>query len=315
MSKILTPYVHTSTKPREEDPKNRKIIQSIDFTENLDSKSPWTLLGYPDDTGVISNLGRPGAALGPNEIRKQLYKKSSFALNTNTIPKIKDLGNLMPSNELTQTHENAHNLIKKLRSSTDKIISLGGGHDFALCDYKDLFQSKEDWLLINVDAHLDMRPNPKDPKNQEHSGTPFRLLIEQAKYQQPLYVLAYQYHCNCEDHVQWAIKQGIKLRPLKDFSLDQQNNFEMIRQDLTQLDFMNKKIALSIDLDAFSSAFAPGVSAPQTRGLNIELFFEVLKLLKDKVHHLGLYELNPNLDIDHRTANLAADIIYQTVYS
>ena len=62
----------------------------------------------------------------------------------------------------------------------------------------------------------------------------------------------------------------------------------------------------------FNAAIAPGVSAPQALGLEI---WQVLPLIRHiiaskKVVAIDIVELNPGLDLDNKTANLAANIIY-----
>jgi formiminoglutamase len=68
---------------------------------------------------------------------------------------------------------------------------------------------------------------------------------------------------------------------------------------------------LSIDLDAFPQSDAPGVSAPQTVGLNPLFGLEFVRKLKPQARQLGIYELNPRFDVDARTARLAARLVWE----
>jgi len=60
-----------------------------------------------------------------------------------------------------------------------------------------------------------------------------------------------------------------------------------------------------------SSAYAPGVSAPSPLGFTPYFVFKVLVFLFEskKVISFDIAELNPSLDRDKLTANLAAKII------
>ncbi len=68
---------------------------------------------------------------------------------------------------------------------------------------------------------------------------------------------------------------------------------------------------ITIDLDGFSSAYAPGVSAPSPLGFTPYFVFKMLKFLfaTNKVISCDIAELNPTLDRDNLTANLAAKLV------
>lgn len=68
---------------------------------------------------------------------------------------------------------------------------------------------------------------------------------------------------------------------------------------------------LTIDLDGFSSAYAPGVSAPSPDGFDPVFIYKVLDfvLKSKKVISCDIAELNPDFDIDENTAFLAARLV------
>ena len=57
---------------------------------------------------------------------------------------------------------------------------------------------------------------------------------------------------------------------------------------------------------------APGVSAPAARGVRLELLEPLLERLKasGKLRLADLAEINPEYDIDNRTAKVAARLIH-----
>jgi arginase family enzyme len=74
------------------------------------------------------------------------------------------------------------------------------------------------------------------------------------------------------------------------------------------------EIALSIDLDVFAAAFAPGVSAPNAMGIAPDAAFRrVLRglIASERVRGVEIAELCPSLDIDDRTARLGAAIVFE----
>jgi arginase family enzyme len=66
-------------------------------------------------------------------------------------------------------------------------------------------------------------------------------------------------------------------------------------------------------MDAFASAFAPGVSAPAADGFAPHEVGYCLRLAgrNATVRVFDVVEMNPSFDIDHRTAKLAATMIME----
>jgi len=69
---------------------------------------------------------------------------------------------------------------------------------------------------------------------------------------------------------------------------------------------------VTIDLDGFSSAYAPGVSASSPMGFSPEVVLESLELIfaSKKMISIDIAEMNPKYDIDNRTAKLAASLVH-----
>jgi formiminoglutamase len=92
-------------------------------------------------------------------------------------------------------------------------------------------------------------------------------------------------------------------------------NWETIAQTLDDFCLQVNKIYLSIDLDGFSSAYAPGVSAPSPLGFSPELAFRIFDYLAKtgKLISMDIVELNPDFDNDNSTARLASKCIENIV--
>lgn len=264
------------------------------------------LLGYACDEGVRRNNGRIGAAQGPDAIRKQLGRLA-FHHQSKTIT---DYGNLLCKNEDLEFCQNA------LSMMTENFIShgvfsivLGGGHDLAFGHYKGihraLAQTKATSIgIINFDAHFDIRPIETQP----NSGTPFNQIVTEFPDSVSYFVLGIQKAANPRELFTIAKEKNI------DYLLHDRcefNDFLMIKTKLDLFIKQNEVLYISIDLDGFSSAYAPAVSAPSPLGFSPNFFFKVLGYLmkSKKVVAVDLAELNPNFDRDHTTAILAARII------
>src|SRR3989338_3264764 len=75
------------------------------------------------------------------------------------------------------------------------------------------------------------------------------------------------------------------------------------------------KVYISLDLNVFDPAFAPGVSRPVPGGLH---YYQVLSLLKKILQEcdvvgFGIMELTPGYDHDQRTAQLATKLLLEMI--
>ncbi len=298
-----------------QDPTDKRlgdVVQLID-EEGLSElkKNDIVLLGYPDDEGVGLNGGRLGASEGPDYIRRELYRMTL----TEKFPVLKDLGNIYTQVPLKRRHELTENALPKVLQAEAKWIGLGGGHDYGYADgsaFLKTVKSQQRPLVINFDAHLDVRPLDKGLS----SGTSFyRLLSNFKKFD--FLEIGVQEECNSLDHTRWALSQGAHILWWEDIVLSGES------PDLQILKFLEPWISrpsvptfLSIDIDVFSSAYAKGCSHSLPTGLDPISFMRVLEVLKRRldIQVLGLYEVAPRLeDKKPYTARLAAQIIHRLI--
>ncbi|MDP5062638.1 MAG: formimidoylglutamase, partial [Maribacter sp.] len=255
------------------------------------------LLGYCSDEGVKRNLGRVGAAMGPDAIRKQLGKMANH-LKPNT--QLVDFGNLECKDEnLEKLQADVSSSVSTLVQNKIIPIILGGSHDLAYGHYNGLathLKSGEKLGIINFDAHFDVRAN----SNGTNSGTPFyQIAVEQeAKNEEVKYMaLGIRKDANTTELFDFAESKKVNYLLQEHFSL---NYLEHVQLRLIQFMEDVDYIYTTIDLDGFSSAFAPGVSAASPMGFYPDVVLESLKLIIESGKLLGLdvVELNPNYDID-----------------
>ncbi|MEO5667910.1 MAG: formimidoylglutamase [Bdellovibrionota bacterium] len=304
---------------REEDPQDQRLAHCVErveapfgsFLEQVKAGDV-VILGYPDDRGVERNGGRTGAFAAPDLIRKFLFRLTpSYAMKS--LPKIYDIGNLKTwSQDLLLSHEEARGCIKSLRQKGVRLITLGGGHDWAYPDFVDFAEAHptRKARVINVDAHLDVRPEPSDEKRKGHSGTPFRRILSLQSQKVPeIMALGLQETCNAKAHVDWAHSRHVTTLFLEEFPENLERRWPFVT-DRLQLADTNAIYGLSIDLDAFPQFMSPGTSAPQSFGVDPRLVYKMLQTLGGNIDHLGIYEYNPSFDVDGRSARLAAHLIH-----
>ncbi|UQI39286.1 formimidoylglutamase [Vreelandella venusta] len=270
------------------------------------------LLGFESDAGVARNQGRTGAAQGPSALRKALAP-----LAWHRTGPAYDAGNVLCEGDALETAQQAlaDRLAALLKAAHFPVV-LGGGHEVAYGSWLGLAQHLADngekaprIGIINFDAHFDLR----DPAHVRSSGTPFTQIADEcAKRGWP-----FRYAClgvsraaNTRALFNRAAQLGVMVREDRDF---QPAQLECIRRDLERFMVRCDHLYLTIDLDVLPAGDAPGVSAPAARGVSLALLEPLIETIRDsgKLRLADLAELNPDHDIDSRTARAAARIVFQ----
>ncbi|MGF1700188.1 formimidoylglutamase [Photobacterium makurazakiensis] len=293
------------------------------------------LLGFACDEGVARNKGRTGAFDAPIAIRKAL---SNLAWH-HTEP-VYDGGDIYCDDgnlELAQ-HRLGEDVCHALRQK-HKVIVLGGGHEMAWgtfqglgyyllqkqhvndgksAEYRDIIHTPKIGI-INFDAHFDLRNPPAGQQSEQgSSGTPFHQIARFCELQS----WPFNYACfglSRSSNTQALYQKARKLNVLyKDDEALTQQTLESTKAELQAFIDANDYLYLTIDMDVFPAAVAPGVSAPAARGVPIEIIESLIALaLKaktpqgdSKVLVADIAEYNPRFDIDNQTARLAARLAW-----
>jgi formiminoglutamase len=256
------------------------------------------LLGFASDEGVRRNQGRVGAKEGPNALRAAL---GNLAIHRPLV--LHDLGDVAcTSGDLETAQEQYAEIAAAALRQNQFVIGLGGGHEIAYASFLGLHNSgvKGRVGLINIDAHLDLRNDA-----QRTSGTGFldALTLDPAAR----YLVCGVSPANTTE----ALYHTARSHDAVIIEDDAEDADSQIARFLDAVDH----VYLSLDLDVFPAANAPGVSAPAGLGVNPRMVMEWLRFIamSGKLRICDVAELNPSLDQDQRTARLAARMIYEVV--
>jgi len=333
---LLTPFHPSSLKTRDE-----TIGQSSHSWLHISQDSfekKIVLIGVPDDRGVLSNQGNPGAKEGPSAFRKAFYslydRPGSHALG----PKIMDAGNIALGDDVSSTHEKLAQVVAFfLSKKVDTIVVIGGGHDFSFGSYKGLQENESQIVpIINFDAHLDLRPTVG---GQINSGTPFSRIIEHFPSTldsgRALLEVGIQQERNPASLFEFAKNHNVKVVEFKnqkwiprDIAGQDSSKTQLLPKK--PLDFIQdhlrsyrdrnsnhrlRKLHISLDLDVFSSWIAPGTSASTPFGCPVEDIVESIETLMSAsgIRLLDIAELCPSRDFNGQTARLAASLVYRAL--
>ncbi len=288
-------------------------VQLLDLHQAVPPVAPNSIafLGFASDEGVKRNEGRPGAAFAPPTIRSAC---ANFPVISGT--SLFDAGDILCyDNNLEEAQQQLAIAVQQLLQAGIFPILLGGGHEITFGHYFGLQQQNpsESIGIINFDAHFDLR---KPGTNGISSGTGFWQIAQECERTlSPFHYLALgiQASANTPELFERANELGVH------YILDGQLNpihLDQASQSLQHFCQQANHLALTIDMDVFSAAYAPGVSAVNPKGLNPDYIFDHLLstiLLSGKVRSIDIAEVNPTYDIDGRTARLAARLIFDII--
>jgi formimidoylglutamase len=276
------------------------------------------LLGVPQDEGVRRNKGRTGARGAPTEIRRALYKLTPFApdqfapdqIAANGIPALRifDFGDVREGRVLEETHERLEYAVEIMMGERIVPIVLGGGHDISYPNFCGFSKTASRVGVVNIDAHLDFR----NPVPERHSGTSFRqMLNDEHEKLLPANLVEYgiQPFANVAEHFQEMTQRGVNILS---FDHIRAKGFTHTFESALRLASSGaERVMVSFDMDAVRGADAPGVSAPSPVGLFAEDMLQAAFLTgkSSLVHLIDIAEVNPEYDIDGKTAKLAALVV------
>lgn len=305
----FTPAAYSALETAEDDPRLGQLIKKQSDIAAADV----VIIGVPTDEGIVRNGGRPGASAAPAAIRAALSRMTPFAgpQFRDHIEKlaIVDIGDVAQA-PLEEMHDTARKMIAEIANQNKIAVILGGGHDITYPCAAGLRDGHTgDLGVINIDAHLDVRPRKN---GQHHSGSSFRLLVEEGVIGgRSLVEIGIQSFAMAKSHFDWVKSVGGRIVTFEDANEAHLPNAYEEYEFGTTFGDRETAIYVSFDMDCVRASDAPGVSAPSPTGFLAEEVYElsVAVGLSQHVKVFDLVEINPTFDLDNRTARLAARMI------
>lgn len=293
------------------------IVQHMKADELGKATQGVSILGFATDAGVARNKGRIGAKKAPDLIRRAL---ANLAWHKE-VP-LFDLGTVVCDDDLLEESQaRCATVIAEALPHTPVII-LGGGHEIAWASFSGLaeyFQTHRPEIkpkigIINFGAHFNLRAFESPLADvKPSSGTPFNQIYQFCQSHD----WAFHYTClgvsrSSNTLALFQKADELNVWYVEDHQLSHFNH----SYHLTQLQHFiddSDYLYLTIDLDVFPAATAPGVSAPAARGVSYDTiapFLERILHYRNKLMLADIAEYNPNYDIDSQTARLAARLCW-----
>lgn len=235
-----------------------------------------------------------GAKLAPPLIRDALNCGSMnlFTENGTNIENsnITDKGDF----EITEYFD-IEEINKKHLNSVAKILSLGGDHSITFPIIKAYHDKYPVLDILHIDAHADLYDEYEGDKYSHAS--PFARIMENG----------------------FAVRLvQVGIRTLNPHQAEQAKKynveiFQMKDLDLTKIPKFENPLYISLDMDGFDPAFAPGVSHHEPGGLSSRQVIDLIQSVKTEVVGADIVEYNPNRDVQKMTAFLAAKMMKEVL--
>lgn len=276
------------------------------------------LLGVPSDLGA--NVA--GARYGPDALRRELIP----LLRTRGI-RFEDCGDVpvpepgspgdLSRRHLGEIRQLCVNFLGRIACDPDECfpLVLGGDHSLTTCLVGEL-SLRHRLGLIYLDAHGDFNTPETSPSGNVHgmvvsriSGRTLHSLLDLKKTFVAERNIALVGTRDVDPEEDELLK-GSEVTVLGMKDVRQVGIGAAIGRAIAVASDGTEGYHLSVDLDAFDPAVAPGVSTPVPGGIGLEDAFEAMRLLgRGPLRSADFVELNPLADEDGKTARLAARLI------
>jgi len=257
-----------------------------------------SLLGVPYDG---TSCFRPGSRFGPSAVREDSYGIETYCPQLNLDLEdinFADLGSLdVPIGDATLIIEYVKDATDILLKHNLKPLIIGGEHSITSGIIKSLITNYPDLIIIQLDAHADLR--------DEWLGNKFSHACSMKRCLEIL---------PSKKIFQIGIRSGTKLE-----FIEMKNSKTLIPHHLGNSakylekalkDFHGRPVYLTFDLDWFDPSIMPGTGTPEPGGYFWGDFAEIVEVLKS--HNLigaDVVELSPKLDNSGISSILAAKVI------
>ncbi|HEV2983301.1 MAG TPA: agmatinase [Vicinamibacterales bacterium] len=245
--------------PRFAQPATFMRLPHVEDPQGLDV----AIIGVPYDGGTSY---RPGARLGPREIRSQSSLIRSYSYFQKVAPfdrlNVADVGDVdAPPVSIEKCYEAVEARIAAILAAGARPIVIGGDHSISLPVLRALAKKHGPLALVQIDAHIDTWDEYFGEKY--FHGTPFRRAIEEGIIDGRRFIqVGIRGPMYGEEDFEFHRKHGITM-----IDIDQVKDRGIpwvvgeIRRVATGSAYM------TFDIDGIDPAFAPGTGTPEVGGL------------------------------------------------
>jgi len=209
---------------------------------------------------------------------------------------------------------NASALIQKQLHANRLPIIVGGDHSVSLASFHAIFSviDPKKVGIIRIDSHPDLLLRHQSTTGNIHGMwmRPFLDMFDQetvAAFARPKLHGSQIIYIGNMDSEPGEIN-GMQHHKILQYDRNKLQDSEVESQIQTMIKQYNH-IIVDIDIDAFDQSIAPATGIPAEHGLLLEDIDFLPNLVRSKLCCLNIVEVNPQLDVEHKTVALAQTLI------
>ncbi len=250
------------------------------------------IVGVCEDRGAEKNKG---CALAPDSVRNYLYALYPGSFK----PRIVDLGNIQAGHEVDDTYYALKSTVDYLIRNNVIPIIIGGSHDLTYAQFLGYEKLEQTINVVSIDAGFDLG-NPDDAiTNTAYLG---KIILHQPNFLFNFSNVGYQTYL--VDQVSLAMMNRLYFDTYR---------LGQVRDAIEESEpIIRHADMLSFDISSIKHSDAPAHATAQPNGFYSEEACQMMRYagMNDKLSSIGIYEINPEFDVQGKTANLAAQMIW-----
>lgn len=278
------------------------------FSEKEWDRIDVIIQGVPYDEGSV---GRRGAYLAPDKLRALSRTGWAVAESGELIDRIRltDVGDI----RIGRDREAFHRFVAQRFTAFPKsafLLHLGGDHSISIPLVKAFgLRERGSCGLLLLDAHPDAWDSYEG--NPLAHACVLRRVLEDPSFS-PKKVAIVGLRSYAPEEIDFLRRNNIFYITARDFYL---RGADRSAQQIIESLYEQDNIYLSLDIDVFDPAYAPGTGFPVPGGLNTRAVLTFLRLVFAKLNvvAMDLVEISPPLDSSEITSALGAKIILEVL--
>lgn len=250
------------------------------------------IFGVCEERNAVNNRG---CRLAPDVVRAFLYK----LYGTGFTAKVADLGNINEGNTSDDTYFAVRATVDHLVRKNVIPVIIGGSQDLAYAQflgYKDLEQTIN---IVSIDSTFDLGNPDEELNNTSYLG---KIILHQPNYLFNYSNIGFQSYLVDQSSLAMMTKLYFDFYRLGQV----RDKIEDAEPVIRWADMM------SFDITSIKHSDAPANPNASPNGFYAEEACQMMRYagMNDRLTSLGIYEINPDHDINGKTASLAAQMIW-----
>ena len=250
------------------------------------------ILGVPEERGAYNNRGCKNS---PDIIRRKLYELNSG----DYIVRISDIGNLILGNTIEDTYVAMANVCTHLLKKGILPIILGGSQDLTYAQYKSYAPLGKMINMVSLDSQFDLGTSKSELNSRTYLG---KIITDEPN-------ILFNYS-NVGFQSYFVGSEAVSLMKKLYFDI---YKLGQIRLDIGEVEpIIRNSDMLTFDVSSVRFSDAPGNANCSPNGFYGEEICQIFRYagITDRLTTLGIYEINPEIDVHNQTSFLIAEMLW-----